>query len=257
MGPARGGRPGSTREAFELHLDRLGSGSDYTAFLDHLGVPSLDFGFGGPYGVYHAVYDDFRWTEKFGDPEFLYHAAAARFYGLLAMRLAAADVVPLRFGSYARALQQDLDDLRREVVHRNRKPRAPDSSDKLEISPDFGAVVEAVKELGQAGEEADRAVESFLARPSAPQAARISDGLMQVERAFLSESGLPGRPWFRHLLIAPGTTTGYAAWPFPSLTQAVEDRDAQMFESEAKRVVTALKAGTARLREVTALAKQP
>ena len=87
--------------AFQPRLASLGSGSDYTVFLDHLGVPSFDFGFGGPYGVYHAVYDNFRWMEKYGDPEFLYHAAAAKLWGLMAMRLASADVVPLRFGSYA------------------------------------------------------------------------------------------------------------------------------------------------------------
>jgi N-acetylated-alpha-linked acidic dipeptidase len=249
---------GAPAAPFELQLSPLGSGSDYTAFLDHLGVPSLDFGFGGPYGVYHAVYDDFRWMEKFGDPEFLYHVAAARFYGLMAMRLAGADVVPLRFGGYARALQVDLDALRRDVVRRGRKPKPAQATDKAEISPDFAPVLEALKELGQAGEEADRAVDQALGRGiGAPVAARLSDGLAQVERAFLSDAGLPGRPWFRHLLIAPGTTTGYAPWPFPSLTQAVQDRDAAVFESEAKRVVTALRAGAAKLREVATLAQQP
>lgn len=249
---------GGPATPFELRLSPLGSGSDYTAFLDHLGVPSLDFGFSGSYGVYHAVYDNFRWTEKFGDPEFVYHVAAARFYGLMAMRLAGADVVPLRFGGYARALQLDLDNLRRDVVRRTRKPRPAQATDKPEISPDFTPVLDALKELGQAGEDADRAVDEVLGRGApATLAARLSDGLAQVERAFLSDAGLPGRPWFRHLLIAPGTTTGYAPWPFPSLTQAVQDRDAAGFDSEAKRVAEALKAGANRLREVATLARQP
>ena len=77
---------------FEPHLEPLGSGSDYTVFLDHLGIPSLSFGFNGKYGVYHSMYDNFLWMDRFGDPEFLYHAVAARLYGLLAMRLASADV---------------------------------------------------------------------------------------------------------------------------------------------------------------------
>ncbi|MEI6243816.1 MAG: M28 family metallopeptidase, partial [Acidobacteriota bacterium] len=86
---------------FDLQLGRLGSGSDYTAFLDFLGVPSTDMGFSGSYGVYHSVYDNFRWMSLYGDPEFLYHQAAARVMGLLMMRLSSADVVPLRFGGYA------------------------------------------------------------------------------------------------------------------------------------------------------------
>jgi N-acetylated-alpha-linked acidic dipeptidase len=81
--------------------------------------------------------------------------------------------------------------------------------------------------------------------------ARISDALMSVERAFLDAKGLPGRPWFRHMLIGPGLTTGYAPWPFPALQEAVENKDAAMFDREARRVVEALRAGTERLRAVT------
>ncbi len=104
-------------------LNPLGSGSDYTAFLDHLGVPCLDAGFSGRYGVYHSVYDDFFWMEKFGDPEFVTHATAAKLYTLIAMRAAGADVVPLRFAPYADALRDYVDDLRRTVA---RKARAAD-----------------------------------------------------------------------------------------------------------------------------------
>src|SRR5918993_2309660 len=112
---------------FTSRLAPLGSGSDYTVFLDHLGVPSWDFGFEGSYGVYHSVYDNFRWMEKYGDPEFLYHAAAARLWGLMALRLANADLVPLRFGTYARDLQVDLDTMRRDAIRRARTPPAPGS----------------------------------------------------------------------------------------------------------------------------------
>ena len=82
----------------------------------------------------------------------------------------------------------------------------------------------------------------------AGRAKALNDTLIQVERAFLNTEGLPKRPWFRHMLIAPGLTTGYAAWPFPALQQAIEERDAAMFAAEAKRVVAAIKAGTDRLR---------
>jgi N-acetylated-alpha-linked acidic dipeptidase len=119
---------------FFARLSPLGSGSDYTAFIDHLGIPSWDFGFSGGYGVYHSVYDNFRWMEKYGDPGFHYHAAAARLWGLMAMRLANADVVPLRFSTYARDIQVDLDNLRRDAIRRARPPARMRSPRSLRIS---------------------------------------------------------------------------------------------------------------------------
>ena len=107
-------------------MNPLGSGSDYTAFLDHLGVPSVDVGFGGRYGVYHSIYDNFTWMEKFGDPEFVIHAQAARLYTLLAMRAAAAEVVPFKFVPYGEALREHVDDLRR-MVERKTRAAEPDA----------------------------------------------------------------------------------------------------------------------------------
>jgi N-acetylated-alpha-linked acidic dipeptidase len=236
---------------FALRLPPLGSGSDYTAFLDHLGVPSLDMGFSGPYGVYHAVYDNFRWMERYGDPGFHYHAAAARLWGLMAMRLASAEVVPLRFASYASALQVDLDGLRREAIRRARAPQAAGS--KPAITPDFSPVLAALRDLGEAGAAADRAAAAVAAGGDAQAARRLSEALLQVERAFLSPEGLPKRSWFRHVLIAPGTTTGYAPWPFPGLQQAIEDRDPALFAAESKKVTAALQAGAERLRAAAAV----
>ena len=235
---------------FFSRLSPLGSGSDYTVFIDHLGIPSFDFGFSGGYGVYHSVYDNFRWMEKYGDPEFLYHAAAARLWGLMAMRLANAEVVPLRFSTYARDLQVDLDNLRRDAIRRVRTPVDPSSRAKAPITPDLSEVLAALQELRVAGESADRAASAALARGDAGATGRVNEALIAVERAFLDVKGLPNRPWFRHMLIAPGLTTGYAPWPFPALQQAVEERDAGMAADEVKRVVAALRAGTARLKSI-------
>jgi N-acetylated-alpha-linked acidic dipeptidase len=263
--PRRGGSVGAAWEAAQrsawatrapVELDRLdpefrprlqpvGSGSDYTVFLDHLGVPIVDLGFSGSYGVYHSVYDNFRWMEKYGDPEFLYHAAAARLWGLMAMRLAGAPVLPLRFGNYAADLREDLDVLRRDVIRRARG--LPGAGQKAPIEPDFAPILAALDELAKAGEAADRVADAAVERGDAAIVARLNDSLLQVERAFLDAKGLPGRPWFRHVLIAPGLTTGYAPWPFPALQQAVEERDAAMFAAESQRVVAAIKAGAARL----------
>lgn len=235
---------GAADKPFDLRLDPLGSGSDYTVFLDHLGIPSLDFGFGGPYGVYHAVYDNFRWMEKFGDPEFLYHATAAKFYGVLALRLAGADAVPLRFSNYASSLRTDLDAMRRQVIQKNRSATAESPA----LDADFAPVLSALAAFEAAGAAADKAVDAAVAAGKVP--ASLNEGLISVERAFVDPAGLPNRPWFRHVLFAPGTTTGYAAWPFPGLQQAVESKDKAMFASERDRVVAALGRATERLKAI-------
>jgi N-acetylated-alpha-linked acidic dipeptidase len=237
---------GAKDVTYQPRLAALGSGSDYTVFLDHLGIPVLDLGFGGPYGVYHSVYDNFRWMEKYGDPGFVYHATAARLLGLIAMRLASADVVPLRFAAYANTLQEDLDVMRRDAIRRARA-RASDQQ-KAPITPDFSEILSALQELRTAGESADRAADAAVQTNDATTTKRLNDALVQVERAFLNPQGLPKRPWFRHMLIAPGLTTGYAPWPFPGLQQAIEERDAAMFATESKKVVAAIKAGADRLR---------
>ncbi|MDQ3349617.1 MAG: aminopeptidase, partial [Acidobacteriota bacterium] len=232
---------------FAARLAPLGSGSDYTVFLDHLGVPSWDFGFNGSYGVYHSVYDNFRWMEKYGDPEFLYHAAGARLWGVMAMRLATADIVPLRYATYARDLQVDLDNMRRDVIRRARSQSDDGASAKPAFTADFTQVLTALDQLRAAGEAADRAADAAMKNGDAAALRRINDALTSVEAAFLDAKGLPNRPWFRHMLIGPGLTTGYAPWPFPALQEAVEAKDAAMFTREVARVVAAIRAGTARL----------
>jgi N-acetylated-alpha-linked acidic dipeptidase len=186
--------------------------------------------------------------DEYGDPGFHYHAAAARLWGLMAMRLASADVVPLRFASYAATLRDDLDAMRRDAIRRARTPVDPGSGQKAPITPDFSEIVTALSELGAAGEAADRAAEAVAKSGDAAAIKRVNETLIQLERAFLDPRGLPNRAWFRHMLIAPGLTTGYAPWPFPALQQAIEERDAALFASESKRVVAAIKRGTDLLR---------
>ena len=241
------GPAGQAEKPFDLQLGRLGSGSDYTAFLDFLGVPSTDMGFSGSYGVYHSVYDNFRWMSLYGDPEFLYHQAAARVMGLLVMRLSSADVVPLRFGGYARVIGDDLDEMRIDVAKRARTAGAN------AFAPNFSSITKAIAELDAAGKAADAAADRIAAAGDAGAATKMSEALTQVERAFLNPQGLPGRPWFKHELIGPGLTTGYAPWPFPSLREAVEKKDAAMFDVEARKIVAAINAGTAKLKAAAAI----
>lgn len=231
--------------AFAPELGALGSGSDYTVFVDHLGVPALNFGFGGRYGVYHSMYDNFRWMERFGDPQFVYHVAAARYYGLLAMRLASADVLPMRFSPYARSLRNHLDALRRDAVRKLRAPKA--AADAPPPAVDFAPVVAALARFEQAAEAADARADAVVRAGDRAAASEINEALRQVESAFLSADGLPGRPWFKHLLYAPGTTTGYAPWPFPELREALEDGDGEAFARGAARVASALGRATQKL----------
>ncbi len=251
---------------FELHLEPLGSGSDYTAFTHHVGIASVDFTFEGPYGVYHSIYDDLFWMERFGDPEFLYHTAASRLYGLLAMRLAAAEIVPLRYGAYGRALSRELELLRREAVRDRRiweaartEPGAvePGSQASVEtrkkpaVLPDLSPIARAIDRLTSIADELDAVLDRLQENPAtasdAAGLARLNDALVQVERAFLDKSGLPGRTWFRHPLYAPGLTTGYASWPFPAVVQALKDRDADAVQDRIRTVAERIDAGTQKI----------
>jgi N-acetylated-alpha-linked acidic dipeptidase len=257
---------------FDLQLEPLGSGSDYTAFADHAGIASLDFSFEGSYGVYHSIYDDFFWMEHFGDPEFLYHTVASRLYGLLAMRLGAADIAPLRYGAYGRALSRELELLRREAVRERRiweaaragpgaiepgSQAAVEARKKPALLPDLSTVTQAIDRLTTAANELDglldRAQENVTVAPDPAALARLNDDLVQVERAFLDKDGLPGRAWFRHTLYAPGLTTGYASWPFPGVVQALKDRDVEALRVALRVVVERIDAAT---QEINA-AKEP
>jgi N-acetylated-alpha-linked acidic dipeptidase len=213
-----------TAPAFAPQMNFLGSGSDYTAFVDHLGVPVVDAGFKGSYGVYHSIYDNFNWMDKFGDPEFLSHATAARFYTLIVMRAAAADVVPLKFKPYGLALRDHVDELRRIKAVRARKS----ADSKSEVDSDFAGLstlVAAVRAFQNEAGQLDQATEKVAALPNASAVglARLNDALAMVERAFLLQQGLPGRPWFKHAVYAPGLTTGYAAWPLPAVREGLEN----------------------------------
>jgi N-acetylated-alpha-linked acidic dipeptidase len=252
-------------QSFELHLNPLGSGSDYTAFADHAGVASVDFSFEGDYGVYHSTLDNFFWMENFGDPAFLYHAVSARLYGLLAMRLASADIVPLRYAAYGRALSRELELLRRDALRGRRvweaaqEPRAvePGSTASVEarkkpaLLPDLAPLARAIDRLTEKGLELDSTLARLEEGSPGPldsgATARLNNALVQVERAFLDPQGLPGRPWFRHVLYAPGLTTGYASWPFPGVVQALKDREPAALEAQLRNVIARIDAGSGKI----------
>ncbi|MFI5461347.1 MAG: M28 family metallopeptidase [Isosphaerales bacterium] len=237
-----------TPSEFVPQMGWLGSGSDYTAYVDHLAVPVVDAGFKGGYGVYHSIYDNFNWMEKFGDPEFLTHATAARLYTLIMMRAAAADVVPLKFAPYGRALREHVDQLRTIHAHRVRKNDPSTSKGETEF-PGLSRLVEAVRAFQAQAGELDRATGAVAARDDVGRddLKKLNDALAKVERAFLLERGLPDRAWFKHSIYAPGLTTGYACWPLPAIRQALEDDNTTRLAAGVTLTVERIEQATAAL----------
>jgi N-acetylated-alpha-linked acidic dipeptidase len=202
----------------------LGGGSDYMVFLQHNGVPSLDMLFDGPYGVYHSVYDDFRWMDRFGDPGFYYHATMSRLWGLLALRFANADLLPFDYSIYAAEVAAYLEGLEKSTPADFYSDTIRPLIAKCRRWQDAAGKATAVLEAWRAGSPA---------LPSAAQR-RINAALMAQERALLDDRGIPGRPWFRHLIYAP--LPSYEAESLPGLREALEVHDLERARDAASRL---------------------
>jgi N-acetylated-alpha-linked acidic dipeptidase len=247
------GKPEAVREpVFFPQMTALGSGSDYTVFVDHLGVPAVDVNFGGRYGVYHSTFDNFYWMEKFCDPEFVIHTTAAKLYTLLAMRAAAADVVPFTFGPYGTAIRDHVDDLRRRIARKNL------GDDPKREFPRLGDLAAAVREFQNKAKTLDEAIAKLTEQP-APKSSEalkaLNKELTRVEREFLSADGLPGRKWFQHTIYAPGLTTGYASWPLPGVRQAIEDGDAKLLDAQVGVLIERIRGAVGTLKKAAGAAR--
>lgn len=252
---ARDGKPAAPA-GFVPQLAPLGSGSDYTAFLDHLGVPCMDVDFSGRYGVYHSIYDDFHWMEKHGDPEFLTHATAARLYVAIIMRAAGADVLPLRFTPYALALRSYVDELRLLRARQARKSVPPAADEGFEgLSPLADAVLAFEAEARKLDDSLTALSKQDGARPEKLEA--LNESLTRIERAFLIPDGLAGRPWFKHGVYAPGLTTGYASWPLPAVRETIELNKPDQLKRAVPATVDALARAAVAIRKAADIAAQP
>ncbi len=208
----------------DVPVGDLGSGSDYTAFLQHLGIPSSDVSSSGPYGVYHSVFDNFAWFKKFGDPDFVYEQQMARVFGLETVRMADADVLPYDYEEYGKEIAVYLDAARK---------RAEDKFGAKAL--DFGAVDAAARRFQNAGAKISGKQKS----PPA-DAARLNQALRGAERAMLDPQGLPHRPWFRHMIYAPGEYTGYAAVVIPGVNEALDKGDSERARQQLAALAGAL-----------------
>ncbi|MCC6392336.1 MAG: M28 family peptidase [Bryobacterales bacterium] len=236
-------RRAAGREA-EFHVDPLGSGSDYTVFQHHLGIPSLDFSFGGEGrgGVYHSEYDSYDHFVRFIDPDFQYVMATAQLGGRMVLRLANADWLPLQANSTAKAVRGWMnevmkltDTMRTETHKKNELIRNGDL--KLAADPrltfivpepkeevpylNFAPLQNAVARLDTAAAALEKVDRSKL---TAEKQKSLEDALRVAEQKLLRNEGLPRRPWFRHVLHAPGFYTGYGVKTFPGIREAIEER---------------------------------
>jgi N-acetylated-alpha-linked acidic dipeptidase len=220
--------PGSRRVAnaksSDVNVGDLGSGSDYTAFLQHQGVPSTDIGSGGPYGVYHSVFDNFAWFKKFGDPTFAYEQEMARVMGLQVIRMAQADVLPFDYEQYGKEIGEYLGAAQNRV-----------QSAGWAQQVDFGPAMKAAQRFEAAGRALGPALQGVPANASA-----IDKALMAAERALLDPQGLPNRPFFRHTIFAPGEYTGYAAVVIPGVNEGIDKKDVERVREQLQRATAAL-----------------
>ncbi len=217
-------RPPAAEAQSDASVGDLGSGSDYTVFLQHLGVPSGDIGSTGPYGVYHSVFDNFSWFKKFGDPDFLYEQQMARVFGLEAVRMAGADILPYDYHTYGTEI--------RTYIEAAKKKSDSEFGSK---APKFDGALSAATKFQQAGAKMGEHQRKFSGDP-----AKLNQTLREAERALLIPDGLPNRSWFRHAIYAPGQYTGYAAVVIPGVNEAIDKHDLERTTAQIQVLADAL-----------------
>ena len=218
---------------------RIGSGSDFTVFLNHLCRPTVELEFEGPYGVYHSAYDDFFWMNHFGDPGYRYHTLMSQYWGTLALRLAGAEILPFDFAAYGRDIARFA-----AVLAGDRQARG---------RVDFPALQQRIADFRSAGEELNRAVARTLAKGALDRslAERVNRNIMLVESNWANPEGIPGRAWFKHTLYAARYTYGHLE--LPGLTEAIEKRDWAEAQRQAGILLDALARNAALVRETAAV----
>jgi N-acetylated-alpha-linked acidic dipeptidase len=255
------------RDRSDLRIDALGSGSDWTVFLDHLGIATLDLSYGDEDGggIYHSIYDDFYWYTHFSDTDFSYGRALSQTAGTAVMRLADADLLPYNFNGLADTIHRYLEELQKlwqtkqdEAIERNKEieegvftaiadpKKTSVPPPPLEVPPhlNFAPLQNASDALTRSAEHYQKALEKVSANgelavtPAGLQA--LNQKLMQSERKLTSPEGLPGRPWFQHLIYAPGQYTGYDVKTIPGVREAIEQKKWKEADEQIVRAANAL-----------------
>jgi N-acetylated-alpha-linked acidic dipeptidase len=256
------------RERADLRIGALGSGSDWTVFLDHLGIASLDLGYGEEDGggIYHSIYDDFYWYTHFSDTDFSYGRALSQTAGTAVMRLADADLLPYDFTGLADTIHRYVDELQKllqtkqdDAVERNKeleegvftaiadpkKTSVPPPAEEVPPHLNFAPLQNALDALTHSAERYQKAIEKVSSngelRVSPAELHALNEKLMQSERKLTSADGLPRRPWFEHLIYAPGAYTGYGVKTIPGVREAIEQKKWKEADEQIARAAIALK----------------
>lgn len=221
-----------------LRIGDLGTGTDHAPFVFFAGIPSMFLYFSGDYGVYHSVYDNFLWMEKFGDPDFLYHRALAQLCGLLLQRLAGDDILPFDIAAYATEMLRHAEELQAEL----RQQQAPHELDGR-------ILLEQCRDWQQAAQE----LSLQAIPPDGYDFSALNHELAQFEREFIVPAGLPYSSWYRHQLYGPDLQTGYAPVVFPGIRYHIQQRAWQKAAQEIARVQQVLRGAAQRTRRIVAL----
>ena len=216
---------------------RIGSGSDHTVFLNFLGRPVITLQFDGPYGVYHAMYDDFYWMNKFGDPGYKYHATMSALWGLTALRLAQADILPFDFAFYGRTLNSFIEDLKKNPRYEAKKT-------------DLDTLQKRASAFEAAGKNVKSLLDRFVAsgKIDTQAAEQYNQSILKVESNWLNPDGIPGRPWFKHLLYCARYT--YAHVELPGITEAIESQNWEEAQRQSEILAKAIDTNTALLQQM-------
>ncbi|HVC46855.1 MAG TPA: M28 family metallopeptidase [Terracidiphilus sp.] len=220
--PPESGPESGPETSKDVRVSDLGSGSDFTPFLQHAGVPSTDIGSHGPYGVYHSAFDDYSWFVRNADPHFLYEQEMARIFGLQVLRMADETVLPYDYETYAAAIGRYLEAA---------GTKATDDG----LSLDFSQAQAADARFAAAA----RKVHAREQNPPADPAA-LNQHLRDVELDLLSPAGLPNRPWFKHTIFAPGEYTGYSAVVIPGVNEAIDAHQREVAQQQLGALAQAL-----------------
>jgi N-acetylated-alpha-linked acidic dipeptidase len=275
--------PAEERGAKALHLEPLGSGSDFTPFLQHLGIAALNIGYGGEdeYGQYHSIYDSFDHFVRFVDPTFQYGVALAKTGGRLVLRLADADVLPFDFDRFSASVSRYADEvekltgtLRKETEERNGRLddkvyQAVDDPKQTWVAPkrldpvpflNFSSLENAVATLKSSAAAYSKAIAAATAggkEPAPEIQQRLDDILMKSERVLTTTAGLPRRGWYVHQIYAPGFYTGYGVKTLPAVREAIEQRQWQEAEQQMSVVAGTITAFAKEIDKATALLGGP
>jgi N-acetylated-alpha-linked acidic dipeptidase len=255
----------------DIRIGALGSGSDYTAFLDHLGIASVNMGYGGEDqggGQYHSIYDDFYWYTHFQDTDFVYGRALAQTAGSMMMRMADADIIPYQFADFADTVHTYVGEVKKlaDTMRAQAKERNTEITDgvyqaladpKKKSVPPADAVVAPYLNfapLDQASDDLTAAAagyeKAFTADGSKPNPA-VNLELIRSERVLLDSTGLPNRPWFQNMVYAPGFYTGYGVKTLPAVRESIEHKDWSSVDAEITRTAAAIEREAALLKQAT------